>query len=253
MRLTAMRTMPVVICTTVLALGLAGCGTGSESQFPVTTSAPDAALFGDCKADDPALGGATVIAEADVDGSGAMNEIAYVPEDAGGPCADALFTTFNGKPSAMSLADAPLDPDSAEVIQLRGTDRQLLVVRGQAHPRGGYMVHLYGAADRRLGEVLADGEPVIGFVATDGGMLPATAQCTDDGGIATFTATTHEPPGIVLAWDVTRTTYSLDGNTAKQTSLKQIRTAAADPSLRKEMPQLFEPEGYFADCIVQRR
>lgn len=250
MRLTAMRTMPVVICTTVLALGLAGCGTGSQSMESAT---PDAALFGDCSADDPALGGATVIAEADLEGSGAKNAIAYVARDIDGPCANALFTTLDGEPSAISVANTPLDADSADVVQLSGTDRQLLMVREQAHPRGGYVVHLYSAADGELGEVLADGEPVVGFVATDGGMLPATAQCTDDGGIATFTATTHEPPGIVLAWDVTRTTYSLDGNTAKQASLKQIRTAAADPSLRKEMPQLLEPEGYFADCIVQRR
>ena len=238
------------MCTAMLALGLAACGSGGESQFPVTTSAPDLRLFGDCRADDPAPDDGDVIAEADIDGSGAMNEIAHVPEDADGPCANSLFTTFDGEPSAVSLGDASLDQDSVEVVQLRGTDRQLLVAHEKSHPRGGYLVHLYGAADGQLGEVLADGEPVVGFVATDGGMLPATAECTNDGGIATVTATTHEPPGIVLAWDVKRATYSLDGNVAGQTSSRQIRKAAADPLLRKEMPQLFDPEGYFADCIV---
>lgn len=241
MRLTAMRTLGVVICTTVLVLGIAGCGKQTESEVQ---------LFGDCKADDSALVGATVLAEADVDGNGTMNKISYVAGESRGPCAGALFTTFDGELSALSMAETPLDADSADVVQLAGTDRQLLMVREEAHPRGGYMLHLFGGADGEFGEVLADGEPVVGFIATDGGMPPGTAQCTDAGGIATVTAITHEPPGIVLAWDVTRTTYSLDGNTAEQTSSRQIRTAAADPTLRNEIPQLFDPDGYFADCIV---
>ena len=248
-----MRPMRVVMCNSVLVLGIAGCGTATESSDPATTSAADVRLFGDCSADDPALSGATVIAEADVDGSGAMNEIAYVSGKSDGPCANALFTTFDGDPSAMSMAGTPLDVDSVDVLELSGTGRQLLMVREQAHPRGGYMVHLFGGADGEFGEVLARGKPVVGFVATDGGMPPGTATCTDVGGIATVTAVTHEPPGIVLAWDVTRTTYSLDGNTAEQTSSVQVQTAAADPTLREQDPQLFDPEGYFADCIVSNR
>ena len=39
-----------------------------------------------------------------------------------------------------------------------------------------------------------------------------TATCTDDGGSAVLTATTvSEPPGIVLAWDVQRTAYAIEG------------------------------------------
>jgi len=239
--------------TTVLVLGLAGCGTATESSDPATTSASDVRLFGDCGADDPALVDATVIAEADVDGSGAMNEIAYVSGKSGGPCANAIFTTLDGEPSGMSMAASPLDVDSVAVVQLSGTGRQLLMVREQAHPRGGYMVHLFGGADGEFGEVLSNGEPVVGFVATDGGMPPGTATCTDVAGIAMVTAIADKPPGIVLAWDVTRTTYSIDGNTAKQTSSKVILTAAADPILREENPQLFDPEGFFADCIVPIR
>lgn len=238
------------MCTTLLALGLAACGSAGEGTRPATTSAPDVRLFGDCRADDPALDDARVVAEADVDGSGAMNEIGYVPEDAGGPCANSLFTTFDGEPSAASLGDATVDPRSVGTVQLEGTERQLLVLHEKSHPRGGYLVHLYGGADGELAEVLADGAPVIGFVSTDGGGQPATATCTGDGGIATVTATAHEPPGIVLAWEVRRTTYRLDGNDATRTSARLIRVAAADPLLRKEMPQLFDPVGYFADCLV---
>jgi hypothetical protein len=254
MRPTRMRTFGSLMCTSVLALTLAACGSdgsGTESLDPATTSSPGARLFDDCRADDPALDGeqTDVVAEADIDGSGAMNEIAYVSADAGGPCANALFTTFDGEPSAVPLGDGSLDQQSAEVVQLRGSDRQLLMVRGEPHPRGGYMLHLFGGADGQIGEVLADGEPLLGFVATDGGGAPATASCTTDSGIAELTAKTHAPPGIVLAWDVWRTTYTLNGNTAVAESTEQVEDAAADPILRKEMPQLFDPSGYLTDCL----
>ncbi len=251
MRPTLMRTFGYLMCTSALALVLAGCGSGTESQDPASTSAPDVRLFGDCNADDPALDDADVIAQADIDGVAAMNEIAYVPADAGGPCANALFTTFDGEPSALPLGDMTLDPASVEVVQLQGTERQLLMIRGEPHPRGGYMLHLFGGADGKLGEVLADGHPVVGFVATDGGAPPATATCTADGGLATFTATTDKPPGVMLAWDVHQTTYSLDGNTAEEVSTEQVEDAAADPILRDEKPELFDPEDYFADCVVK--
>ncbi|HET6627989.1 MAG TPA: hypothetical protein VFG63_16480 [Nocardioidaceae bacterium] len=250
MRHTAMRTFGAVLSAATLTLSLAGCGSGTESLDPQTTSAPDVTLFGGCTADDPALDRAEVVAEANIDGVAARNEIAYVPADSDGPCANALFTTFDGEPSAVPLGEAGIDTGSVQVVQLRGTERQLLLVRGEPHPRGGYEVHLFGGTDDEIGEVLADGHPVVGFVATDGGGAPATATCTDAGGIATVTATTHEPPGVILAWDVHRSTYRLRGNRAVLVSSEQIRDAAADPLLRKEMPALFDPDDYFEDCLV---
>ena len=38
-----------------------------------------------------------------------------------------------------------------------------------------------------------------------------TAGCTEDGGVAVLTGRTAEPPGVVLAWDVQRTTYEITG------------------------------------------
>lgn len=252
MRPTRMRTLGAALTAATLGFGLAACGSGTEpGQQPGTTSAPDASLFGDCRADDPTFDTADVVAEADIDGVAAKNEIAYVPADAGGPCANALFTTFEGDPSAVSLGETVLDPDSVEVIALKGSDRQLLLTRGEAHPRGGFSVHLYGGVDGRIGEVLAGGEPLVGFVATDGGAAPATATCTTDGGLATLTGATSEPPGVILAWDVWRTTYALDGNTAEVSSKKQVADHQADPLLRDEMPELFDPEALFTDCIVR--
>lgn len=242
------RGLGTVVCT----VALTACGTAEPGLSGEPTSAPDVRLYGDCRADDPALDGADVIAEADIDGADALEEIAYVPESAGRPCGNSLFTTVRGEPTAMSLGDDVLDADSAGVVQLQGSDSQLLLVRGQSHPRGGFTLHLLGHGDDGLAEVTVGAEPMLGFVATDGGGLPATAQCADDGGIVTFNATTDKPPGIVLAWDVRATTYSLDGTAASEVTSEQTRDAAVDPLLRKEMPQLFDPEAYFADCLVER-
>ena len=90
------------------------------------------------------------------------------------------------------------------------------------------------------------------FVATDGGAAPMAATCVGDGEIGVLTATTSEPPGVILAWDVQRTTYRLEGHQAVLVGTKQVRDHAADPTLRKEMPELFEPDAFFADCLEQR-
>jgi hypothetical protein len=249
-----MRTLRAVLCAATVALGLSSCGSGEgEGQLPETTTASDARLFGDCHADDPALERSRVVWEVDLDGDGTANEIAYVPRVAGGPCADSFFTTIHGGAFGMSLSGMGLDPASVEVLQLRGTDRQLLLGRGGFHPRGGFEPHLFGYGADGLGEILTDGEPVVGFVATDGGAAPAGATCTDEGGLATLTAKVHQPPGVVLAWDVTRTTYELRGNAAEQVAMELVREAVADPVLREQAPDLFDPESWFRDCIAEEQ
>lgn len=230
-------------------IGVAGCGQPAATDDP-PASAEDATLFGDCRVDDPALVEAEILAEVDLDGSETRTPVRLVPSDAKGPCRNALVATLGDGLTALDLEESVLDTDSARVIQLRGTQRQLLLVHADPHPRGGYDLRLFGAAEGILGEVLHDGRPLLGFVATDGGAAPATATCTRDGGIALLEARTHEPPGIVLAWDVYRTTYSVKGVTADLVSEKQIRDGIADPTLRKQMPQLFESSGQLRDCTV---
>ncbi len=95
-----------------------------------------------------------------------------------------------------------------------------------------------------------DGEPVLPFVATDGGGAPTTATCTDDGGIEVVTATTAEPPGVVLAWDVQRTPYAIEGLDATPVGDATVQADVADPLLRTRVPELFD--GPFADCRVRR-
>ena len=248
MRPIGMRTLGTVLGTAALSLGLAACGSAGTAEQPDSSGAVGARLFGDCGADDPVLEHATVVARADLDGDGTATEIGYVAPDVEGPCAGALVTTVDGERTGVTVADAPSSVEDPAVVALRGTTRELLMLRGDPHPRGGYPVHLYGATGGAIAEILADGRPVIGFVSTDGGAAPATATCTPDGGLATWAGTAHQPPGVVLAWDVWRTTYTLDGVDATKVSHELVREAVADPLLRRAMPQLFDPAATFADC-----
>jgi len=225
-----------------LVLVCAGCGTATE-ETSEGTAPPDVVLYDGCRTDDPALDRADVVAEADLDGDGAMNEVAHVPAGADGACAGALFTTFNGDPSALATPGL----GSVAVVALPGGDRELLLVRGSGHSRGGYGQTLVGGGGRQLGQVLADGRPLVGFVATDGGAAPSTVRCTADGGLASVTASLHEPPGVVLAWDVRTTTYRLEGNRAVRVA-STLDEAVTDPHLQSTLPQLFDARGTLADC-----
>jgi hypothetical protein len=127
-----------------------------------------------------------------------------------------------------------------------------VLLSSRPHPRGGTQPHLFAAAGKpgkpgRLVEVTVDGGPILPFLATDGGGAPVGATCTPHGGIAVDTATAHQPPGIVLAWDVTRTTYAIHDGRARRTGSSVVATAAADPALRRERPDLFSGD-LFPNC-----
>ena len=73
------------------------------------------------------------------------------------------------------------------------------------------------------------------------------ATCTDGGGLAVWTARTHEPPGVILAWDVYRTRYALAGDQVRRTSSGLVEQAVADPLLGKDRPFLFSGR-LLTDC-----
>lgn len=170
-----------------------------------------------------------------------------------GPCAGGLVARTSHGVEGVDVSDLDLVPATASVVRLEATSpggtTELLLVHGGRHPRGGFQPHLF-ALTGGLHEVRVDGDPLLPFVATDGGGTPTTARCGDHGRIEVLTATTSEPPGVILAWDVQRTTYRLVEGEAQQQDSEQIRDHAADPVLRKKMPQLFEPDGFFADCTA---
>ena len=245
-----MRTLRATLCATVLGVVITACGSdgsGRSGDSPVTGAGTPRPA--DCQGEERAPDAVRTTWQADVDGDGAPDQVTYRPAEADA-CAASLSTTVDGEAFVMSLAGVDLDPDSVRVLRLHGTDRELLVGRGGFHPRGGFVLHVLGFDGDALGEVVVDGAPVVGFVATDGGAAPATATCTDTGGLATWTATVAKPPGVLLAWDVRRTTYRLRGNVAERTGTHLVLEDAAEPILRERRPELFDPNGWFTNCAA---
>jgi hypothetical protein len=226
----------------LVAATLSGCGDQAGRD---QAGGPDAqASWQGCTSADVRSAG-TVVARADLDGDGTADEVRLVGRGAG-PCADALIARTADGVAGLRLRDVDLDADSAKVVEL---DPELVMVNGPGHPRGGYQVHLYALDSQGdLAEVSTGEGPLLPFTATDTGTAPQTATCAKDGDVAVWTTTTNKPPGIVLAWDVRRTTYRLDGATAHDEGTDLVKDGAVDPLLRKQMPQLFQPDGYFADC-----
>lgn len=246
MRLT--RSLACLGLAGALATGCANAGPG-EAPEADPPSGPTPALFGGCRADDPTVRSAEPFARADLDGDGRQDTLSITtrPE---GPCGNALIAEIGRTLSGLPLEDSEIDASTVQVIDLRGTKRHLVMAQSDPHPRGGYDLRLFGADGDEVGEVVVSGRPVLGFVATDGGAAPATATCVDGGNIATVTARTHKPPGIILAWDVFRTTYQLDGTAVEGRSTEQTADGVIDPTLQGQMPALFDPGSYFADCTV---
>ncbi len=240
MRPTRMRTRTTIPALLVLTL-LGGCGAEAPQAEP---SGPS--QWGDCTVEALDSAGGREVATLDDDGGRADARVRLLPSG-DGPCAGGLVAQVGSHVTGLDAAGLDLDAASAKVVDLEGDSGQLLVVNGAAHPRGGFQPHVFSLTGG-LHEVLVDGGPLLPFVATDGGGTPVTATCRGEGGIDVLTATTSEPPGVVLAWDVQRTSYRLEGGRATATGSEQIRDHTADPVLREEMPALFEPDGFFSDC-----
>jgi len=235
----------------LLAALVTSCGTAAppdrsgDSAGPAGGGSP--AAWGRCTVDDVAAAGVSL---GRLDGDGGAVHLRLV-EPGEGPCAGGLVGRTPEGVDGVDVSGLGLDPSTAHVVHLRGpgdgSAHELLLVEGGAHPRGGFQPHLFTAYGG-LHEVTLDGNPLLPFVATDGGGLPATARCGDEGTVEVLTATTSEPPGVILAWDVQRTTYRITAAGVEKVDSEQVRDHAADPVLRKELPQLFDPDGFFADC-----
>jgi len=208
---------------------LAGCGSSGSPE----ASAPD-----DC------TGHGRVVARADLDGDGKDAPVRLTTQGSGA-CAHRLMGDAG---TSADLKGLDLAAKGARVVHLDGHRGDLLLVSSEPHPRGGAQPHLFGRGGASgLRELTVDGQPLVPFVATDGGAPPMTATCTDKGEIAIDTAKAHQPPGIVLAWDVTRTTYAIKGGVATRARSRLVAAAAADPTLRKDRPDLFDGR-LFAGC-----
>lgn len=171
-----------------------------------------------------------------------------------GPCAGGLVARTEDGVVGIDVAALDLVASSAQVVRLRsdtdGNRRELLVVHGGVHPRGGYQSHLF-VFDGRLGglrELRVDGDPLLPFVATDGGAAPMTARCTEDGGIELLSATLTEPATKAPAWDITRTTYRWDGSALRPSGSQRISHAVPPTQLSNQWPALSNKPELFANC-----
>ena len=185
--------MTRTLMLTLAAAGMLASGCGQQASVP--THAPEA-LVGCTQTQSKAAArnAGEVPAEVDLDGDGSPDKLLLTRDDAA--CPGVLFTTVKDRRYSAKVRDpAGLDLTSATRVSLPGREGDLLALRAE-HPRGGFQVQVY-AFDDSLGEVTADGQPVVPFVATDttGGYLSVTCA---DGALVVRQAVAHEPPGIVL-------------------------------------------------------
>jgi len=221
---------PLIVVVVVTALlTFAGCG-----QRQAKPSA-----FEDC-------GGLSVLlVHADLDADGDAEGVRLTGSGAGA-CAGSLTAEVDGTVVGISVRTLDLVAQQAIVVPLTAK-RDVVLVRSRTSSTGQWQPHLFGLDGGSLSELTDGGRPVLPAVHTSRGSAPMDATCTPSGGIAVLTAKAHQPPGIILAWDVTRTAYDVRGDRAVRTGNPMVKEAAADPLLRKEMPGLYDGR-LFADC-----
>jgi hypothetical protein len=181
---------------------------------------------------------------ADLDGDGAAEPVSFSPPS--GECPGTL-TSPSLEPDAGPILDWDPQPTprDASVVRIPGRSGDLVVLLEQ-HARGGFQVHLFGYAGGTLEELLVDGTPIFPFVATDVPSTPLGATCTADGFEVTE-ARAHQPVGVVPAWDVDRTSYSVDGNTITEGATTEIADNVLDEQLRTQYRSLVQ-HSLFENC-----
>lgn len=220
-----------------LAVILAGCG--NEDAGP--SSAPRATTAD--AADTCTAPSAEVSAKvaADVDGDGAADVVKYT--GAIGDCAPTLGTDSTG--SVRVASDLPLRSQDLSTIVIPGHEGAVVLARF-SHPRGGFEARLYGVEDGAFSELTIDGDAVVPFVATDAPTSYVSAECTS-AGFEITRAEAHQPVGVVPAWDVHSTAYTVDGTTVTAAPEQEVADNVLDEDLAQQYPDLVDNE-LFENC-----
>lgn len=234
-----------------VALVLTGCGSVEPGNNDAGASsgaatAPDREAEGapevSCAPDSAAVSAAAAIGKADVDGDGTADRVRATGP--GGTCGDLLVANVGDRLLTSPLPDGP-PVTGAYAVDLPGRDGQLLVTRAD-HPRGGYQLRVYAADADDLVELRPEGQPLVPFLATDVEENPFSVDCAPDGLVLTR-AVAHEPVGVIPAWDVQRTVYTVDGSSVTAGPTREIADNVLPAQLSRRYPALVAHSA-FADC-----
>jgi hypothetical protein len=223
----------------LLLLGLLVGGCGNDAGGPGTTGTAPATACPSDRAD------AVAVAKADLDGDGVKETIDY--QQASTHCGPYLVVTVDGRATTAALdEDLPVRAGGSFAISVPGRTGDLAVL-SQEHPRGGFQVVLAGwSAGTGLSTLNVDDRPIFPFVATDTLSTPLSASCTADGFEVTR-ATAHQPIGVVPAWDVERTAYTVNGTTVTSGGTTKVADNVLDRQLRTRYADLVHHR-LFGNC-----
>ena len=212
---------------------LAGCGSAGPTDA------------GGCTAQTRSVRDARVLVRADLDGDGRSDRLGVTGDS--GPCPDALVARVGHGFATLALGRRHLVPSAVTLVQLPGRPGLLLSAR-EARPHG-FQLHLYAYSGGRLGELRdARGEPVVPFVVTGARSTRVSTSCGRHT-IVVERAVAHEPPGVVFAWDVRRTTLTVSGARVSGQHTVEVADNVLPADLAKRYPDVVH-QVFFRDCAA---
>jgi hypothetical protein len=216
--------MRVLAATVVLCLGtLSACGSADKQPDQAgdhrSTPSNPATL---CRVD-----GGVKSTKVDLDGDG-------TPEDvdanaASNDCPGAVSAEVDRNLVSAQIKDAT-PVTSVFGVSLEGRKGHLVVTR-QDNPRGGYQLHVFVLDGAKLSELQDGAQPLVPFVATDVRPISATVDCR--GGTIVVNQAVAGAGGT---WDVRRTTYAVDGNTATKSGSTVVASKVTPKKVDQLMP-----------------
>jgi hypothetical protein len=246
-RHTGMRTRAAVVGLAAVGLLATTAGCGSTADPDAVGTAPTATNQACLGAD--ARAKAVQVLRVDLDGDGATDPVSYVPRTP--TCVPLVLANVGGREGAVPLDDdLPVVPAHSFAITIPGRVGQVAVLQ-QEHPRGGFRTLLLGWSGGAVSTFDVDGAPVFPFVATDAPSTPLSASCTTQGFEITE-ARAHTPIGVLAAWDVYRTPYTVNGNTVTRGASTEIADNVLDRDLAKTYSDLVHHR-LFTNCRVAAR
>jgi hypothetical protein len=232
---------PIPMMRTLLPLAalllVAGCGSAESSSADkpeAERTETSTSMVGQCPTDAPAVTSARTVASADLDGDGKDDVVKLTAAD--GDCANLLFAKVGERYVTTRVPVGEPVLAKAFAVDVPGHEGALLVTR-QVHPRGGFQLRVYAAGKDDLVELKVDGHSLVPFVALDVQEHPLSIDCTD-GGVVVTEAVAHEPHGVAFAWDIKRTSYTVDGTGVTAGETEEVADNVLPAQLEAKYPDL---------------